>query len=362
MTNLPKIAEQIRSARAEAALTQPQLADLTGIAQANISRYERGQLNPNADTVDRIMSAIAQHMGRTPAAVQLVQGSIGIIGRSQGKLGVVADLMATPQPKEWLASGLIAKRFVTILAGQEGAGKSTLAQTLAVALANGDREAFGFRLPGTMHRVLVLDVENVMMNDVNSVDASIVMERVQRYGLTMQGNENLTVVGAIGFDLDKDSDVIDAILADAENEGRPYDFVVFDSFRSLWTSGSENTADAGRVLTKVNRWAYTHNCGILMLHHTNKSGAAYSGHTSIGSTVAAVWTFSRLIHKDAETGDKVQHPTARFLNPYKVRIAAEAKSRIVAVGAEGITDTKSADEYEGFNVDDEEDGPALQAV
>jgi transcriptional regulator with XRE-family HTH domain len=353
MSTLPKTAEMLRSARSEAGLSQPQLSELTGIAQANISRYERGQLNPNAATVDRIMSAIALHMGRTPSAQAVLHGSVGIIGRSQGKLGVVRDLMATPTPKEWFATGFVARGYATMVAGQEGSGKSTLTQTLCVAWAEGWEEAFGFHLPGKPLRVLIIDVENVMMQDEDTVDGSLVMERLQRFGLTEAGAENITAVGASGFDLDKDSDVLDAILQDAADEGMPYDVVVLDSFRSLWTSGSENTPDAGRVLAKVNRMAYKHSAAVLIIHHTNKAGAAYSGHTSIGSTVAAVWTFSRLIHKDAESGKKVQHPTARFLNPYKVRIAAEAKGRIVAVGARGITDTKSADEYDvtGYDVD-----------
>jgi len=355
-SNLPKIAEMLRSARGEAGLSQTELAELSGIAQANISRYEKGQLNPTSATVDKLMTAIAAHMGRTPSAQAVLHGSVGVIGRSQGKLGIVTDLMAKPEPKEWFATGFVARRYVTMVAGQEGAGKSTVCQTLAVAWANGWDEAFGFHLPGKPLRGLIIDVENVMMTgDDAPVDGSLVMERLQRFGLTDAGADNLTVVGAAGFDLDKDSDMLDAILQDAANDGAPYDFVIFDSFRSLWTSGSENTPDAGRVLQKINRLAYKHNVAAIVIHHTNKAGAAYSGHTSIGSTVAAVWTFSRLIHKDEETGKKVQHATARYLNPYKVRIAAEAKGRIVAVGATGITDTKSADEYDGYNVDASED-------
>lgn len=350
-TSLPRTAEIIRSARAEAKLSQAQLGAMIGQPQSVISRWEKGEVTPHARNLDAIVAAVAEVLGRTPSAQAVMMGSIGVIGRSQGKLGIVADLMAKPEPKDWLVSGFLARRFVTLLAGQEGSGKSMLTQTLAKALANGDREAFGFRLSGRKLRGLVIDVENVMMSAEDHIDGSLVMERLQAFGLTVEGAENLTVVGASGFDLDKDFDVLDAIMADAESEGAPYDFVVLDSFRSLWVSGSENTPEAGRVLTKVNRLAYKHNCAVLLLHHTNKAGAAYSGHTSIGSTVAAVWTFSKLVHKDPETGKKAQHPTGRFLSPYKVRIAAEARGRIVQTSPVGIVSNQTADDLAGFDID-----------
>lgn len=346
---------RVALARKEAKMTQKALAEATGVPQPNISLIEGGRLNCTAATYDRLIGGIVEHMGRAPVSLDSIDGTLGIVGRSQGKLGLVtgSQLLDKPIPTDWLVESFVARRRVTLLAGQEGSGKSMVAQTITVALANGDKEAFGFRLPGTPQRVLVIDTENVMMPTDDEVDASLVMERMQHFGLTMQGAENVSVVGTFGFDLDKDSEVLDMILTDAEKMGAPFDVVVFDSFRSLWTSGSENTPDAGRVLQKLCKQAHKHAAAFLVLHHTNKAGAAYSGHTSIGSTVAAVWTFSRLVHKDPETGKKVQHATARFLAPYKVRIAAEPKSRIVKTSGAGIISDKSVADYEaeGFTID-----------
>lgn len=360
---LMPLGTRIAVARKEARMTQPELAAATGIAQSNISMIETGKTNPNAKTYDTLMGAIVAKMGHNPVTIDAVDGVLGIVGRSQGKLALVNSLLTAPDPIDWTVEGFLARRYVTILAGQEGSGKSMVAQTLAVALAEGRAEAFGFRLPGRPMRVLVVDVENVMVVDEN-VNGSLVKSRLQDYGLTAAGDAHLTVAGVQGFDLDKDSEILDAALTDAENAGEPFDFIVLDSFRSLWTSGSENTPEAGRVLTKLNRLAHKHNCAVLLLHHTNKAGAAYSGHTSIGSTVAAVWTFSKLIHKDPDTGKKAQHPTARFLAPYKVRIAAEMRARIVSTSGQGIVSHKTADDYaaEGFTIDpgteDETEGDA----
>lgn len=327
---------RIKIARTEAKLTQKGLAAISGIAQANISRYETGELKPQSGTVDALMAAIAQHRGGSASvALDAVDGLLGIVGRTEGKLNIVLDPMAKPIAKDWVVDGFMAKRNVTIVAGQEGAGKSMLSQTLAAALINGDDSAFGFDLPGTPQRVLIVDVENVLSVD-GHVDPSIVTERLQAYGLTEHNKQYLTIAGAEGFDLDDDSKALDAALGDAAENGTPYDVVIFDSFRSLWTSGSENTGAAGRVLIKYMRMAHKHNAAMLVLHHTNKAGAAYSGHTSIGSTVSAVWTFSKMVTKDEETGKNSQHPTLRYLKPYKNRLAVEASGTVVRTSTRGI--------------------------
>ena len=355
--------QRIMLARKEAGWTQRQLVEaynttyadaitagtIKPLYQPALARYEKGSTAGHSSIIDRIMHVL-RNAGAT-VVTDSVDGVLGIQARSAGKLIPVANLMAKPTPKEWFAEGFVARRFVTAVAGQEGAGKTMLVQTLATAWANGDTEAFSFRLPGRQLRGLIIDVENVMVPNEDDVEPSLVTERLQAYGLTEETSHNLTVVGCLGFDLDKDTDALDGILSEAAKAGQAYDFVILDSFRSLWTSGSENTPEAGRVLVKVNRLAYKHNCAIIVLMHTNKAGAAYAGHTSIGSTVAALWTFSKLVHKNPETGKKAQHPTLRYLHPYKVRISAEPQGRIVSTSATGIQSPKSADDYAGFEAD-----------
>lgn len=344
------IGERIKSARTLAGMTQGQLAEAIGTGQANISHYEAGRQKPSADVSDRIFAVLRHASSKAAELLDTYDGVLGIQGRSAGKLGMVLDPMAPPVPKEWLVDGFLARRHVTILAGQEGAGKSMLAQTVAVALADGRPEVFGFRTQGRALRVLIIDVENVLMID-DDLDPSGVTERLQAFGMTQENKHGITIVGTQGFDLDSDSDTVDGVLGDAAKRGEPYDAVIFDSFRSLWTSGSENTPSAGRVLMKYMRMAHKHNVGMVVLHHTNKAGAAYSGHTSIGSTVSALWTFSRMVQKSPETGKKEQHPTLRWLAPYKVRIAPEARGRVVFTSSEGIQAPLSAEEYDGAEVD-----------
>lgn len=48
----------IAEARWEAQITQQKLAEISGIAQADISRMERGQSNPTIRTLERVAAAL----------------------------------------------------------------------------------------------------------------------------------------------------------------------------------------------------------------------------------------------------------------------------------------------------------------
>jgi transcriptional regulator with XRE-family HTH domain len=351
-TNYLTVGERIKSARMLAGMTQSELAEACGTKQANVSHWENGRGVTSA-VADKAFAVLRNASTKAAELLDTYDGVLGIQGRSAGKLGVVVDPMAKPVAKEWIVTDFLARRNVTILAGQEGGGKSMLSQTIAAACITGATECFGFHMPaGRALRVLIIDVENVLMVD-DDIDPSIVTERLQAYGMNEDNKHLLTIAGAQGFDMDQDADAIDGILGDAAKNGTPYDVVIMDSFRSLWITGSENTPAAGRVLLKYMRMAHKHDAAVLVLHHQNKAGAAYSGHSSIGSTVSALWTFSKMLVPSGQKGiPATPHPTMRFLAPYKVRISPMAKSRIVRTSAEGITAPLSADEYSALVVDE----------
>lgn len=53
-----QLAQAIASARAQAGLSQTQVAALTGIDQSDLSKIERGVANPSFSTLERIASAL----------------------------------------------------------------------------------------------------------------------------------------------------------------------------------------------------------------------------------------------------------------------------------------------------------------
>ena len=56
------VMQAILRARVQAGLTQKQLADMTGISQADISRLERGTANPSIKTLQRVATALGRKL------------------------------------------------------------------------------------------------------------------------------------------------------------------------------------------------------------------------------------------------------------------------------------------------------------
>ena len=54
------VMQAILRARVQAGLTQKQLADMTGISQADISRLERVTANPSIKTLQRVATALGR--------------------------------------------------------------------------------------------------------------------------------------------------------------------------------------------------------------------------------------------------------------------------------------------------------------
>lgn len=57
-----EIAEMIIDARNERGITQGQLADITGVSQANISKFETGNSKPNILTLKKIADGLGKRL------------------------------------------------------------------------------------------------------------------------------------------------------------------------------------------------------------------------------------------------------------------------------------------------------------
>ena len=57
-----EIAEMIIDARNERGITQGQLADITGVSQANISKFETGSSKPNILTLKKIADGLGKRL------------------------------------------------------------------------------------------------------------------------------------------------------------------------------------------------------------------------------------------------------------------------------------------------------------
>lgn len=328
-------AQRIKIARVEKGWTQKQLSEASGISQGNLSRYEKGITAPGGDTVDRIMQALGQT--HTLAAVD---GVLGIQGRAAGKLNIV-DPSAEPIPVEWIVEGLVARGFLTMLAGEPGAGKSMMTQTIGVALANGAESVAGMKLihGKTAKAVVGYDDDEPVFTDASRVlvldaenGANLIQERAHGMGLDRANVDNYTVAASDGFDIYKDRAVLEGILADERATGAPFDLLVIDSWTSLWF-GNENVVEQVQGCLKVlNDLAARHSMGILLIHHTDKDGENYRGSSAIAATIGGgVFTFARYDEKEE------QDTTARVVTCKKMRIAAEPERLRVYVTGHGVS-------------------------
>lgn len=321
------VAALIRKSRAERNMTQRQVAQATGIDQSDLSRYENGRQAPNAATLQKIMDALGGSDGLTSIAeFKALWGE----KREGGKLRRVNTLDEAP-PIEWLIHGLVARGAVTMVAGAPGAGKSLLTQSLGVTMAEAlaafnamkgkataEEAAATVRRAGfdvSPGRVVVIDAEN---------GEHIIQRRARSMGLSEDGAENYVVMEADGFDLEADASALRAVLEQEEA-----DFLIVDSWMSLW-GGSENSADAvKRCLNGLRELARDLNVGILLIHHTQKSGDGYRGSGAIAATIEAVFSFVR---------DDEGRPEDRLIFCEKMRLDAEPKTRRVQVTTTGVYD------------------------
>lgn len=62
-----RVGAQLLRHRLSAGMTQTQLAESSGVAQADISRIERGQANPTTDTLEALCSPLGMRIHLVPA-------------------------------------------------------------------------------------------------------------------------------------------------------------------------------------------------------------------------------------------------------------------------------------------------------
>ena len=264
---MPDVGQRIRTARLARGLTQQDLARAAGIAQADVSRIERGLTNPTVRTVERLLEVVGRQARHSIRSRQV---------RIPGVLRVVSH--GDAPEVEWLVEAFVARGAVTLLAGAPGAGKSLLGQSLASAAVNGGGAVAGIAVEPA--RVCLVDAEN---------GEGLIQRRFAALGLAaVAWGTRLRVLEAEGFDLVADLDQLDSLLT-----SDPCDLLILDAWVSLW-SGSEASIDAVRqCLGGLRELSQRHNMGTLLIHHTTKGTTTYRGSGAIAASIEAVFTLTR---------------------------------------------------------------------
>lgn len=260
----------------------------------NDDPYEKKQA---AEAVDETWNAVRASLGRRARRVSLAQEKdvcefflkhrwaamdelLKIASRPVLFLkDAFLNLKEKPDPPGWLVEGVMANGDSILLHGEEGTGKSVLAQHLAVTIANGDDTWLGQKIDIPNRTVCYVDKENPI---------DLVYERMEKFGLTEDGMKNLHYIYYPEVLLDENPEVL---LHDMEELNMHGGLIIIDS-RSRFhihdeKEGSEGKQMHARFVQKVTR--PPRESGLLpittlIIHHDNRMGE-FRGHSDIRGAV-----------------------------------------------------------------------------
>jgi hypothetical protein len=183
---------------------------------------------------------------------------------------------------KWLIHNLIPEAAVTLLCGDSGIGKSTLALALAGAVAHGQP----FLGRATVQRpVLYVDRENPL---------AVVRERIDRLGIIKTAA--LTIWG-LWVNPTPDGPTALSILQFVATH-RP--LIIFDSLIGFHPGSEQDASETRRHMQAYIALAAA-GAGVIVLHHTGKADTAkqYRGSSDIKAAVDIAYVLESLSEADA---------------------------------------------------------------
>ncbi len=268
-----------------------------------------------AEVAADLMRNVAPHQTGDGGA-QPASAARQLVGRSLG--GVAARAI------EWLWTGWMPKGYITIFAGESGAGKSTVLADVAARVTTGrawpGEAADQVREPG---RVLWLGSEDSIEEmtvprllacgaDLNNV--------IQIEGVSHQGKRNT-------FSMQDDLEAVGEWLASARADGVPFAMLVIDPVTS-YLPGQKlrkvDLNDAGQLRTILEPWlvlAQEHHVAIVCVTHFAKDTTRSMLHRVMGSAAFAQTCRSlcAVIEREAK-GDYEPEPHEKALIQVKVNL------------------------------------------
>ncbi|HGE7345152.1 TPA: AAA family ATPase [Pseudomonas aeruginosa] len=217
---------------------------------------------------------------------EMLKKGLGIEDSTNGPRSLVGRTLGTVQMRaiDWLWTGWIPKGYITLLAGETGAGKSTVLADVTARVTTGAPWPGEYepRQPG---RVLWLGSEDSIeeMTAPRLVACGGNLNHViEIQGVTQQGKRNT-------FSMQDDLGEIRRWLTAARDEGFPFAMLVIDPVTS-YLPGQKlrkvDLNDAGQLRTVLEPWlvlAQEHNIAIVCVTHFAKDTTRSMLHRVLGS-------------------------------------------------------------------------------
>lgn len=246
----------------------------TGYQAVFAEATRQGWVNP--------ASSAAQISGATDAPA--ASGGRELKGRSLGGVSMRAI--------EWLWTGWIPKGYITIFAGETGAGKSTVLADIAARITTGAPWPGPRGIPGDRRepgRVLWLgsedSIEEMTIPRLTACRANL-DNVIEIEGVMQQGKRNT-------FSMQDDIEAVGQWLALARAEGHPFAMLVIDPVTS-YLPGQKlrkvDMNDAGQLRSILEPWlilAQRHNIAVVCVTHFAKDTSRNMLHRVLGSAAFA---------------------------------------------------------------------------
>ena len=193
---------------------------------------------------------------------------------------------------EWLWTGWLPKGYITLLAGETGAGKSTIFADIAARITTGAPWPGEYDCPSawrTPERVLWLgsedSIEEMTVPRLTACGANLA-NVIEIQGVLQEGKRNT-------FSMQDDLEAVGQWLTLAREEGHPFAMLVIDPVTS-YLPGQKlrrvDLNDAGQLRTVLEPWlvlAQTHNIAIVCVTHFAKDTTRSMLHRVLGSAAFA---------------------------------------------------------------------------
>lgn len=207
-------------------------------------------------------------------------------------------------PREWAVDGLVPLRAVTLLSGDGGAGKSTLALQLSCAITLGRRWMGHETRPGKVAYVSCEDDEAELHRRL------VAIANAEEWGLA--DLDGLELFDRVGHD--------NAIMAQARRPGEWVDtewwerfsdwactefgpgLIVLDSLYDFFPGNQLDMVCARQFMAKLSRLAHAANCAIIVLWHPSKSGMESGDGTSGNVAFRNAARCMLYLERDKESG------------------------------------------------------------
>lgn len=207
-----------------------------------------------------------------------------------------------PPTRRWIVDGWLARGTGALLVGQDGVGKSLIAQQLATAVAAG-KPFLG--LPTTQCPTLYVTCEddNVELwrrqRAINNV-VGVPTEAAPAMLSSLVGMTNV-MLGVFDhdgrFQLSPCFEGIEAFAVE-----RKVGLIVLDNLAHLFTGNENIRREVAEFCSALDRLAIATDSTVVMIAHPSKSGAEYSGSTGWSAHVRQRWFMERVALADG--GDR----------------------------------------------------------